>query len=373
MNLIKLDITPIEINTNIKTIEKLDNIYIPISENTIPTVHKNSKVSIGTPIANENNKILFSTISGVVQEITEIETINGLNKAIKIENDFKEQKTIEPKNRRDLKEIKPEVLDKILKNNFNIDLNRIETLILNCIDDEPYVLTESTELYHNFENFLELLDTLSSVYELKRIMITVKENSSDNISELLNILGMYPNIELKTLPNFYLLGHEEFIKKYLNMEDNTYVIRATSFYRIYDLLKRNRLMSSKLVTISGNGIEDGSVIKVKIGAKLEEVLASFHFTNSETVVIANGLMKGKKVNPKNFIITEEVYSITIMKEEKRKKEEACIHCGACKNICPVNINPLELKKDKVKEKCIHCGLCSYICPCYIELMKEGRE
>ena len=101
MNLIKLDITPIEINTNIKTIEKLDNIYIPISENTIPTVHKNSKVSIGTPIANENNKILFSTISGVVQEITEIETINGLNKAIKIENDFKEQKTIEPKNRRD--------------------------------------------------------------------------------------------------------------------------------------------------------------------------------------------------------------------------------------------------------------------------------
>jgi len=40
------------------------------------------------------------------------------------------------------------------------------------------------------------------------------------------------------------------------------------------------------------------------------------------------------------------------KEEYKayKKEEKCLNCGACIDICPVGINPLLLKEKNYKEK-----------------------
>ena len=57
-------------------------------------------------------------------------------------------------------------------------------------------------------------------------------------------------------------------------------------------------------------------------------------------------------------------------------ETECINCGACKKICPFNINVKNCYFDKMKHKnCIGCGLCNYICPAKINLKKVvwGRK
>jgi electron transport complex protein RnfC len=64
--------------------------------------------------------------------------------------------------------------------------------------------------------------------------------------------------------------------------------------------------------------------------------------------------------------------------EGKRGEEACIHCGQCLDICPVQVAPIRLVRLAGEsrlaeaaalglEHCVHCGLCSWTCPSGVEL------
>ena len=71
----------------------------------------------------------------------------------------------------------------------------------------------------------------------------------------------------------------------------------------------------------------------------------------------------------NEIIDNNTEAIFIMKKENIK-EEKCLYCGACLEVCPMKIDPKRLMDHKLtSKKCIDCGLCSYVCPSFINLRK----
>ena len=178
---------------------------------------------------------------------------------------------------------------------------------------------------------------------------------------------MYPLINLQIIPNLYLLGHDEFLLKYLNLNPTeSLVIKASTFYHIYNLVKRNRH-------------KNPSIIQTKIGVLAEHLINSLiELEEGEKDFYINGLMSGKIMDLTKFIITEDIHSI-IITEKKETKEGKCLNCGLCLEVCPKNLNPLLLKNPqylaKNREKCLNCGLCSYICPVYINFNKylKGAE
>ena len=63
------------------------------------------------------------------------------------------------------------------------------------------------------------------------------------------------------------------------------------------------------------------------------------------------------------------------------EERACINCGSCTRVCPVDILPQFAYKaiyaDEIEEAlkhglldCVECGLCAYVCPSKIELSQS---
>lgn len=375
----------IELNTdpNILVSSKILNnknpeyIYIPILPNSKALVNISTKVKIGTPVLATSNSIYTSPISGEVSAVKKVNTINSEIDTIAIKNDFKEVTAKDTKIKKNILNIKKEVIDKALAL-FKIDLKNKKNLILNCIDDEPYTLTESYHLFLNYIEFLEVLDKLADIYKLN-ISIAVKSSSNYSINELMNYLGMYPNIKLEIMPNLYLLGKDEFLLKYLGLNTaETKIINASAFYHLSNFLKKGRLKSDTLITISGNNVKNPSIIKTKIGSDVKTALKDIKIISKDYTCIGNGLMSGKIISLDNLIITEDLTSILIMKEEKKEKKEGkCLNCGACINICPVGINPTLLDNEKyyekVKNKCLKCSLCSYICPVYINFNNSGNR
>ena len=69
------------------------------------------------------------------------------------------------------------------------------------------------------------------------------------------------------------------------------------------------------------------------------------------------------------------------------EERACIQCGYCTDICPVEIMPDFLFKAVLAEEidraeslglrdCVNCALCTYVCPSKIEInniIKDGLK
>ena len=187
---------------------KPDYVYIPVKKEDKLLVKPNEKVKIGSNITTSS----ISPISGVVRSLKKMMSFKNALYYLEIENDFEEQRVKEgAKKRKFSKEEVFEVLSKELKDKKN--------LVLNAIDDELYVVTENFYLFLYYDVFLELLDDLDSMFHLEHIIVCVSASSSENISNLMSDLGMYPHIELKMVPSLYLLGKTEFLLSYLGMDE----------------------------------------------------------------------------------------------------------------------------------------------------------
>ncbi len=128
----------------------------------------------------------------------------------------------------------------------------------------------------------------------------------------------------------------------------------------------------KIITIKNDQI------KVKIGSLLSDIL---NIENNNNLLIAGSLLKGNSLSRDDLVIDQNIESIDIIKN-KFAKENPCIRCGKCYQICPYNISPIEIRNKVLNnkkisisqiEKCTLCGLCSYNCPSKIELVEHIKK
>lgn len=377
-NLIELKTQKILVSSSILKYDKPDYVYIPLLNDLDLKALNNTHVLIGDYITSS----AISPVSGIITGIKKMNSLAGNINHLEIKNDYKEMYTNEYTGKKLMSTFTKEEFESRIPEFLINEFNNKDNLVINCIDDEPFVLTENFYLLKYTEEILEFIDKLSKIYHFNSITICVKSTSSENINRLINILGSTPNIHLEVCPNLYLLGNSVFLLKHLNLnESNTLVLSAHKCYNLLYEVERKRYLSSKLITISGDAVKNPTIVSAKIGAKIKEIIAEhIKLNNEEVVYFANGLMHGKRTFIEDFIVTEDLDSLIIMKEVAREKPQDCLNCGACISVCPVGINPILLNsKDYfkiVKDKCLNCGLCSYICPANInfkEIIERKEE
>ena len=346
------------VSSQLESFLKPDTVYLPVYKDKTILVHKGDFLKIGDEVV----RGMLSPVSGYVQSLKKMKSLHHADYYLEIINNFEERNRKESGRR---KKIDVQMLLSLL------NLEGKKNLVLNAIDDEVYVSTQNFYLFLYYDVFLELLDEIAKLFPIENIYVCVKASSSENVSKLMSDLGMYPNIILRIVPDLYLLGRTSFLLSYLGLlEEETFVVLASSFYDVYNYLKRGRTKSDVFITISGNAVKNPMVVQVKIGSLLEDVVKELvQITQEDVLYFANGLMSGVAIDLPSFVVTDDLNSLIIMKKKEEPKEEKCIKCGLCSDICPVHLNPLlfQNKKyaEKMKEQCIKCGLCSYICPVYI--------
>ena len=362
----------IDVPSEKKDLYDVDYIYVPLQKNFKPLVEKGDSISVGQKVATDGNDFLYSSISGSVTSVCDgLYQNNKKVKAIRIENNLKEKKV-----RFDVREIKkPDDLNRLLN---NIDdeklakrfvIGKVDTLILNMFVDEPFIMNETFYFINNSAEILDTLDMIGKVYKAPKIYITVKNVDSSNITSLIDFNGMYPNIQIKLLDDLYLLERKDFLCTHMGLDKNrTLVLKPSDLYKIYYSIKYKRKPNTKYVTVVGNNVSTPIVKDIKIYSLLSDLMRDVKYEQG-SVFIKNGLMAGTKMTSFNEIIDNNTEAIFIMKKENIK-EEKCLYCGACLEVCPMKIDPKRLMDHKLtSKKCIDCGLCSYVCPSFINLRK----
>jgi ferredoxin len=102
-------------------------------------------------------------------------------------------------------------------------------------------------------------------------------------------------------------------------------------------------------------------------------------------VISGGLARGFSVSRLDLGLSQETIALNLIRGGSLKKIRKCIHCGRCREICPlklpVNIlggiypHSFEEKLSILKDlnNCPRCGLCASVCPSSIPLSQERRQ
>ena len=339
-------------------------VYLPIKDDFKLLVNPKDIIFKGQKIYD----LKYSPISGNIIGIKELNN----RKYLVINNDFKEKKC--KKVLKKINEISKIELLEIIKNynlkiynKININANRI---IINAIEEQPYVGNKKFICKFFNKEILYILDLLCHTLDIKDIQINFKDTDLMGISNINNIIGMYPNINIKLLPNKYLISNKSILSKYLNINEEFIYLEVEDLYNLYDYFENKKIMEEKLITITGNAINNPQVIKCKIGTCLKDILDEVVEFNNENYIIMSNNLLGNKICNNNIIIDEEIDSIFIMNNTDVIEKE-CIRCGKCNEYCPVNINVYNLVNNKKcdKEDCIDCGLCTYICPSYININK----
>jgi len=349
-----------------------DFLYIPITRDDTIKVKTNSEVYKEQLIVKSARGDVYSPVSGkVIGKTSSMLVGNQKMDCMVIENDFREKTKKRMSATKYIHDFeKEEMLDLIEK--YNVCHHPIttkgKTLLINGIDSDPYEHTYSYLINTHGAKILETIDALCSILEVETTILAITNNDTRNVISLTNNIGTYPNITLKLLPDIYPMGFKDIlIKNVLSKKQIskgfTY-LTVQDIYNIYNVLKRKKSMTEKLVTISGNAVEQPLVANVKIGSSMADIIKNCcDVVNRKYFIVVNGLLAGRTLKSLNSVMTSDIRSIFLsVKDEAIEKK--CINCGLCNSKCPVGLNPKYLKEHKKadRSKCIKCGLCTYICP-----------
>jgi electron transport complex protein RnfC len=126
-------------------------------------------------------------------------------------------------------------------------------------------------------------------------------------------------------------------------------------------------------------------VRARIGTTIEEAVKhAGGYTDQAKHLVIGGPMTGKSVTSDEVPLVKASNCVLVLSEAPFLEDElACIRCGDCAAVCPVQLLPQQLfwytcadDEKKLREfgliDCIECGCCDLVCPSHIPLTADFR-
>lgn len=377
-----------------------------------PTVKVGDLVCLGTLIAEASGAVsspVYASVSGKVTKISELLLSNGnVTPAVTIESDG-EMKT-DPAICAPVIHSREELVEAIRTSGtvglggagfpthvkFNVDPSRVEELIINGAECEPYITSDSLTMAERADDIEYALLEIKKYFGLKKIIIGIEKNKKRAIETMKTLEAKIEGFSVSVLPEVYPQGGEKVLvyhtaKKVipqgkLPIDVGCIVCNCTTIAAIGSYLKTGMPLVKKCVTVDGAAVKNPQNVIVPIGTMLADVFEFCGgFVSAPEKVLYGGPMMGITVPNLNVPVLKNTNAVLALdaKEAKLPKTTACIRCGSCTNACPFGLAPASIalaykKKDaelleKLSvESCMECGCCSFICPANRPLVQTNK-
>ncbi len=262
---------------------------------------------------------------------------------------------------------------------------KIDVCIVNGAECEPYLTSDHRVMIESPVPVFEGLKIIMEILGVDKGYIGIEENKPEAIKTMRSLEKDYEGISVKVLKTKYPQGSEKHLIKALTGKEvpsgklpadvGVVVNNVDTCTSVYNAVTRHEPLLSRIVTVSGSGINKPSNFRVPIGTPFEYVIQAAGGIKDETrKVVMGGPMMGVAQFDLSVPVVKGTSGILALtdRELKFKNTTPCIRCGKCVQRCPMNLMPLYLNayaaaKDTAKcleyniMDCIECGICSYTC------------
>jgi electron transport complex protein RnfC len=266
---------------------------------------------------------------------------------------------------------------------------KIDTLIINAAECEPYLTADYRLMLEKPEELLEGCTILMKILNVERCIIGIEANKPDcydilnkNISN-----GNFTGIKAEKLEVKYPQGAEiqliyallkrEVPSGGLPMDIGVVVHNVGTVVAIRNAVKMSKPLIDRVVTVTGTPVGKKGNFLIPIGTLLKDVLDYCNVDLENTgKIIFGGPMMGLAQSSLEVPIIKGTSGILLQSISETRKSsvyEPCIRCGKCVDACPMWLMPSVLGNLSEKMKyldcqqyglfdCKECGSCTYVCP-----------
>ncbi len=279
---------------------------------------------------------------------------------------------------------------------FKTDLSRIEELIINGAECEPYITSDSVTMISRAEDMEYAISAMKKYFGIKRIIIGVESNKKRAIASMKKIAERNPSVEVRILPSVYPQGGEKVLvyhttKKIiapgkLPIDVGCVVSNCTTVAAIGNYLKTGMPLVKKCITVDGACVEHPQNVIAPLGTLISDLFEACGGLKKEPFkILYGGPMMGITVPDLNVPILKNTNAVLALSEKEARlpKTTACIRCGNCTNHCPFGLAPASIalaykKQDAARlealfvNNCMECGCCSFVCPANRPLVQTNK-
>lgn len=266
------------------------------------------------------------------------------------------------------------------------DTSRIEEIILNGAECEPFITSDTRTMLDRSEDIFEGIQLLKTYLKVPKVIIGIEDNKPEAIKAMQEIAKKDPIIEVCPLKAVYPQGGEKVLiynttKKVvpqgkLPIDVGCVVLNVTTCAFLAQYMRTGMPLVEKCITVDGSAVAEPKNVIVPIGTPMRDVFDFCGGFKSEPKrVLYGGPMMGVAVPDLDRPVLKTTNALIAFNEKdaNRPQETNCIRCGNCVNHCPMRLDVVAIGKayeakdyEALKtlkvDLCMECGCCSYICP-----------
>ncbi len=380
-----------------------------------PIVKIGDLVKVGTKIAEADGMVsapIHSSVSGKVVKLQDFLLSNGAKApAVVIESDG--EMAVDESVKAPVVDSRESLMDALKESGivglggagfpthvkFNVDPSRIEYLVINGAECEPYVTSDTVTMVERSSDMAYALRVLSKYLGIKNVIIGIESNKKKAVEVMQKLSEEVKDactLQVKVLPAVYPQGGEKVLIYHttgkvvpvgkLPIDVGCIVVNCTTLATIGSYLQTGMPLVEKCVTVDGGAVKNPQNVLAPIGTAMAEMFAFCGgLTTEPAKLIYGGPMMGLTVPDDSAPVIKNTNAILALteKEARLPKTTACIRCGACTNTCPFGLAPAAISKALEKKDaealeelavnaCMECGCCSFVCPANRPLVQNNK-
>ena len=288
-----------------------------------------------------------------------------------------------------------------IKLNYDENKTRIDSLVINAAECEPYITSDYREMIENSDGVIRGLKRIKKLLGIDNVYIGIEDNKPKAAALFEEKLAGEDGFKVLRLRACYPQGAEKVIafnatgriitEGTLPSDHGILVMNVSTVGFINSYLETGIPLVERRITVDGDAVKTPCNLKAPIGMKISDIL-KFTETNIAGIhkLISGGPMMGMCVyDPDTPLCKTNNAILAFKKPSSVKGREAdpqqtnCIRCGRCIDACPLGLMPAELERaydrgdraalNKLKiNLCMNCGSCSYVCPAKRDLAEKNQ-
>lgn len=278
------------------------------------------------------------------------------------------------------------------------DKKPIHTLIVNGCECEPYLTSDYRLMLEAPAPIVTGALLAGRSVGAKRIVIGIEDNKMPAVDALRKAADG-TGIQVAVVKTKYPQGSEKHLIQAvlrrqvplggLPSDLGVAISNVGTMAAVARAVIHNKPLTHRVISVTGGGIVNPSNVLAPIGVSFGTLIDFCGgLTPDAARMVAGGPMMGFAFSNPHTPVTKGAGGLTVMTadEVKAGDESACIRCGKCVDVCPMNLVPtkiamasrhqdLALSRRYNIMACFECGSCAYTCPAHmplVQLIRAGK-